>query len=105
MAIDEVRTRQQLNNLIKDALRDESLFPDKTLKPKKEYRDICPNCGTRIKEGHDEIGLVLTPPGSSPLRKAAAPEVLVTVCPACRILFFDKLNHELLQRIRDQDPK
>jgi hypothetical protein len=87
MTIDEVTTKDQLNQLLKDALKDEELIVNKAVKPKATYKDICPNCGTRIKEGDDEIGLVLTPPGSSPLRKAAAPEVLLTVCPMCRIVF------------------
>jgi hypothetical protein len=103
MAIDESRTKSQLNQLIKDALNSDDLLQESKVKAQKKYKDVCPNCGTRIKEGDDEIGLLLTPPGSSPLRKAAAPEVLLTVCPVCRILFFDKLNHDLLRDMRDKN--
>ena len=62
-------------------------------------QNVCPNCGTRIKE-KDEIGLLLTPPGSSALKKATCPEVLVIVCSNCRILFFDKMNYAFLDKMK-----
>lgn len=59
----------------------------------------CPNCGAQAQE-HEEVGLVLTPKGSSPAEKATAPEVLCIVCPQCHILYFDKFSYELIRGLQ-----
>ena len=66
---------------------------------KRATQNVCPNCGTHIEE-KDEVALLLTPPGSSALKRATCPEVLVIVCSNCRILFFDKLNYAMLNKMK-----
>lgn len=62
--------------------------------------NICPNCGYEIEQKHEEVGLVLTPKNSTPEEKAEATEVMVIVCPKCRILFFDKFHYGVLQGVK-----
>jgi hypothetical protein len=64
--------------------------------------NICPNCHCKIDPDQEEVGLVLTPKNSTPEEKASATEVLVIVCPVCRILFFDKFHFGVLQGIKRQ---
>ena len=59
----------------------------------------CPCCKAINKESAVTVGLVLTPSGSSPEQKATAPEVLVLVCPKCKVLFFDELTYKILEHV------
>lgn len=59
----------------------------------------CPNCQAQLDEA-EEVGLVLTPKGSSAAEKAVAPEVLCIVCARCGILFFDKFHLRVLQSLK-----
>ncbi len=110
--VGELKMRKQLDKLLRDAMTAEvhnSIDKaDPSIKNKEkgvvsvnDIKNRCPNCGELISDPADEIGLLLTPPGSSPLKKSMAPEVMVIVCPNCRVLFFDNLNHMLLKKMRD----
>ena len=59
----------------------------------------CPNCGKEVSSA-EEVGLVLTPKGSTPEEKANAIDVLVVVCPHCRILYFDDFNYKIIRGLR-----
>ena len=60
----------------------------------------CPNCGQKIIGETDSIGLLLTPVGSTPEQKRNAIEVLVIICPKCRILFFDEYHYNILEGLK-----
>ncbi len=59
----------------------------------------CPCCKVIANIEAVKVGLVLTPLGSSPEQKATAPEVLVLVCPKCKVLFFDELTYKILEHV------
>lgn len=71
------------------------------LEKKINEKTICPICSYEIKPGSSEdVTLILTPKGSTEKEKAKAPEVLVTVCPVCRGLFFDEMSFKFIQGLK-----
>jgi endogenous inhibitor of DNA gyrase (YacG/DUF329 family) len=60
----------------------------------------CPNCGTNIDQQAESVGLLLTPIGSTAEQKKSATDVLVIVCPNCKILFFDDFQYNIMQGLK-----
>ncbi|MFW6145641.1 MAG: hypothetical protein ACOC4Y_02455, partial [bacterium] len=65
--------------------------------------NICPVCGYQTKEEDKEVALLLAPADSTPEQKKNAPKVICTVCPRCRVVYFDKLAYGIMQAMRNQD--
>lgn len=70
------------------------------LEKESQRGNTCPCCGTNIPSDAYEVGLVLTPPGSSIIKKARSVEVLAIVCPKCKVLFFDDFTYETIQSLK-----
>lgn len=62
--------------------------------------NTCPCCGVAIPSDNYEVVLVLTPPGSSLLKKVRAVEVLAIVCPKCKVIFFDDFTYRTIQSLK-----
>jgi len=62
----------------------------------------CPACGRMIDKETESVGLLLTPRGSTAQQKKDAVDVLVIVCPYCRVLFFDNYHYKVMEGLKKQ---
>lgn len=60
-------------------------------------KDTCPVCGYQAGDDEIEVSLLLTPKGSTEEEKKKAPDVLLIVCPVCRVPFFSEIHFRILQ--------
>ena len=65
-----------------------------------EKGNTCPCCKKEVPSGSYEVGLLLTPKGSSVLQKARAVEVVAIVCPHCKVIFFDDFTYQTLKTLK-----